>query len=467
MDYRLRPAIILGVAMLSACGSSAPAISPTFDPADDGQLTTVADENPDPRVVEVQLEAKIASKVFGSSPATAVWTYNGTIPGPLIDAHIGDKLIVHFKNSLLEPTTIHWHGVRVPATMDGTLAMQEPIQPGASFDYAFTLKDAGLFWFHPHIRSDVQVNKGLYGVLRVRGEVEPAADQEKILVLDDIKLKPDGAIPDYLDDTSKMMGRGGNTILLNGTVSATLRFRPNATVRLRLVNVANGRFFNLAIPGGKFHVVGSDGGPFSKPYETDRLLMAPGERYDVMVTASEIAGASLDLMADPYDRGHDSGNDPPLKVATIVFDGSRVDSPAIVPISQSPIQRLPSPTETFPLVLSEKSLPSGDVVFTVNDKTFPNVPALAVPKDGVCAFEITNESEMDHPFHLHGFFFQVIERNRSPVSDDTLADKDTVIVPMKSSLKLVAKFDEPGMWMYHCHILEHAENGMMGEVHVQ
>ena len=132
-----------------------------------------------------------------------------------------------------------------------------PIPSGGTFDYRFTLKDAGLFWFHPHMRSDVQVNKGLYGAIRVRAEAEPIADQEKILVLDDIKLKPDGSIPDFLDDSSLMMGRGGNTVLVNGSADATLRFRPNATTRLRIVNAANGRFFNLALPGVKLHLNGN------------------------------------------------------------------------------------------------------------------------------------------------------------------------------------------------------------------
>ncbi len=456
--------VIALAAWLAACGSGT---SATSDPSDDSQLATVADESPDPHVLEVHLEAKVATKVFGNSPPTEVWTYNGTIPGPLLDVHVGDTLLVHFKNSLPEPTTIHWHGVRLPAKMDGSLAMQQPVPPGGTFDYAFVLKDAGLFWFHPHMRSDVQVNKGLYGAIRVRGDQEPAADQEKILVLDDLKLKPDGTIPDYLDDTSKMMGRGGNTILVNGKADATLRLRPNATVRLRLVNVANGRFFNLALAGTKFHVIGTDGGLLPKPYDTDHLLFAPGERYDVLLTAPGATGTSVDLMTEAYDRGHDSGSDPPLKVATVTIDGARVDAPAAMPSAGPAIPRLPAPSETFPLVLNEKSLPTGEVVFTINDQTFPNVPMLSVPKDGVRAFAIRNDSEMDHPFHLHGFFFQAVERNGVAVAEDQLANKDTIIVPMKSSVTLVTRFDEPGMWMYHCHILEHAENGMMGEVEVK
>ncbi len=466
MKRQLALSLSLLAILGGGCSSKEAGPAPPTEVADDAHLDTLTDENPDPHVVEVRLNAKTAKKTFAGSPPTDVWTYNGSIPAPLIDAHVGDKLVVHFKNDLPEPTTIHWHGVRLPAAMDGTPAMQAPIPPGASFDYTFTLKDAGLFWFHPHVRSDVQVNKGLYGAIRVRGDSEPVADQEKVLVLDDIKLKADGSIPDYLDDTSKMMGRGGNTILVDGVADATLRFRPGATVRLRLVNAANGRFFNLALAGVKLHVIGTDGG-LAKPYEVDRLLIAPGERYDVMLNVPGAAGTTLDLMTDPYDRGHDSGQDPPLKVARVLLDGAPVAAPAPIPTTGATIARFPAPTETFPIALNEKSLPTGEVVFTINDKTAPDVPVLMVPRDGVRGFDIKNESEMDHPFHLHGFFFQVVERNGVPVAEDALANKDTVVVPMKSSLKLVTRFDEPGMWMYHCHILEHAEAGMMGEVHVE
>ena len=121
-------------------------------------LATVVDENPDPHTLEVHLDARVATTVFGASPPTAVWSYNGSIPGPLLDLNVGDRLIVHFTNHLPESTTIHWHGVRVPAAMDGTPAMQSPIEPGASFDYDFVVKDPGLVWFHPHMRSDAQVN---------------------------------------------------------------------------------------------------------------------------------------------------------------------------------------------------------------------------------------------------------------------------------------------------------------------
>jgi FtsP/CotA-like multicopper oxidase with cupredoxin domain len=155
--------------LLAACGSEPGAASADAEPV----LAVVEDENPDPQIVEVSLEARAGLQEYTGASAAPVWTYNGTVPGPLIEASAGDELVVHFQNSLPEDTTIHWHGVRVPAAMDGTLAVQAPITPGSTFEYRFQLKDPGLFWFHPHIRSDVQVEKGLHGVIRVRGDRRP------------------------------------------------------------------------------------------------------------------------------------------------------------------------------------------------------------------------------------------------------------------------------------------------------
>lgn len=442
-------------------------VPPPVGPAmDASELTPAEDRNPDPNVVEIDLEAREGMKAFGASPPTPVWTYNGITPGPLIDAKVGDKLIVHFKNSLPEPTTVHWHGIRLPAAMDGTLAMQSPIPPGGTFEYAFTLKDAGLYWFHPHMRSDIQVQKGLYGALRVRGTNEPSADVERVLVLDDIRFDKSGNISEFLDDTSRMMGREGNTLLVNGVTNARVAIEPGALVRLRIVNVANGRFFNLRIPGHTLRVVGTDGGLIPKPYDTDTLLMSPGERYDVMFIANVEPGAELPLITEPYERGHESGKRAPAEVARFNASTAAKLAPKELPSAFPAIERLPDGPVDFPIRLNEKVI-NGEMMFTINDAVHPNIPVITVKNNDVRVLEVTNESDMDHPFHLHGFFFQVLAKNGVALGADALANKDTLIIPPKVSFKLVARFDEPGSWMYHCHILEHGEHGMMGELRVE
>lgn len=474
----MRGWIVIGVAIsIAACSSHEDAghgdhddgtvTPPTSTPTDATNLTPAEDKNPDPNVVEIDLEAREAMKTFGTAPETPVWTYNGITPGPFIDTKVGDKLIVHFKNSLPEPTTIHWHGIRLPAVMDGTIAMQNPIPTGGTFTYEFTLKDAGLFWFHPHLRSDIQVQKGLYGALRVRGAAEPASDVERVLVLDDIKLDKDGKVTEYLDDHSLMMGREGNTLLINGLANARVSIiDPGGLVRLRIVNVANGRFFNLRIPNHELHVIGTDGGLVPKPYATDTLLMSPGERYDVMFVANDEPGSEIPLITEAYERGHESGTRPPAEVGRFkVGTGAKLTAKPL-PTSGPTLERLPDAPVDFPIVLNEKLI-DGQVMFTINDAVHPNIPVITTKNGDVRVLEVKNESDMDHPFHLHGFFFQILAKNGVVLPADALANKDTLVIPAKTSYKLIARFDEPGSWMYHCHILEHSEHGMMGELRVE
>lgn len=428
-------------------------------------LAPATDVNPDPNIVEIDIEARAAEKAYLPGKTTAVWSYNGTVPGPLIDAKVGDTLIVHFKNSLPDVTTIHWHGVRVPNAMDGAMAVQTPIKQGETFTYQFQLEDAGLFWFHPHVAEDVQIQRGLYGVIRVRGPSEPTADDERIVVLDDVLLNKDGSFVDVIDDDIAMLGREGNVLLINGVTLPRLEWRAGAAERLRIVNVANGRFFNLALDGYTFHVIGTDGGFIPKPYDTEKLLIAPGERYDVMLVAKGEPGAEVTLMDEPYDRGHDTGKAPPMALAKLrVRDEAPIEG-RILPGSFAAIERLPGAPADTTLVFDEKFV-NGKLEFWVNGKMFPDVPPLDTITGSLHVLDLQNDAQMDHPFHLHGFFFQVLEKDGVALPDNALANKDTLILPQKSTTRVVARFDRPGKWMYHCHILEHAERGMMGEIDV-
>ena len=458
--------LVVAVSLAVGCKTSEPGPTAPAAENDPIALVPVRDEDPDPNVVEVSLEAREATKTYGGAPATPVWTYEGSVPGPFIDAKVGDRVVIKFKNSLPEPTTIHWHGIRLPASMDGTVAMQSPIPPGGTFRYEYVFKDAGLYWYHPHMRSDVQVQKGLHGAIRVRGANEPVVDEERVIMLDDVRLKADGTLAEYLDDTAKMMGREGNTLLVNGITNATIPMRAGASVRLRLVNVANGRFFNLRLPGHTWHVIGTDGGLLAKPYDTERLLISPGERYDVMLIANGAPASVIDLMSDAYDRGHESGDRPSMTVAHVRLTDQEPLTGRVLPDAFPGVMPLGAATKSVPIVLNEGQR-NGELLFTVNDAVFPDVPPVMVENGGLRILDVKNDSEMDHPFHLHGFFFQILEKNGVAQTLESSGNKDTVILPAKSSMKLVSHFDEPGHWMYHCHILEHAEGGMMGEVHVE
>jgi FtsP/CotA-like multicopper oxidase with cupredoxin domain len=452
---------VLALPLVSGCSGEDSDPAATTAPPALPALAGLPDEDPDPGVLEVTMRAQISTKQYPGAKPTQVWSYEGTVPGPLLEARVGDRLKVHFQNDLPETTTVHWHGVRLPAAMDGTLLMQTGIESGKGFEYSFTLKDAGLFWFHPHVRSDLQVEKGLYGAILVRGDGEPTVDRETVLVLDDVRVNADGAFPEYLDDESKMMGREGNVLLVNGASGPEIPMQSGALERLRLVNVANGRFFNLRLEGHTFRIIGTDGGLVGQPWDTDTLLIAPGERYDVVLIPSGKPGTALTLWNDPYSRGHDSGSAAPQALAVVRLGAAPRLSGRTLPSAFPEVQKLAGGAADIPIVLGEKLDTNGELVFTINEHVYPDVPAVVAASGSIRTMSVKNESEMDHPFHLHGFFFQ--RQNDT----GTLKNKDTIIVKAHESMELAARFDEPGMWMYHCHILEHAEGGMAGELHVQ
>ena len=272
----------------------------------DGDLTlpSFTDDSRDGNVVEVSLTAAPASVDFGAGKPTTVWAYNGSVPGPVLRAKVGDRIVVHFKNMLPEATTIHWHGVRVPSSMDGTAATQTPVQPGASFDYEFVALDAGTFWYHPHVRSDAQVEQGLYGAIVIEDASEPLADMPaELMVLSDVLLDPDTyALDTSTDERMMMMGREGNLVLVNGKRSGVqLSVRAGEPQRFRIVNAASARFFDLMVRGGTMMRIGGDRGLLEAPETLHQLLLVSGERADVVVWADQPAQVAT-ISAEPFER---------------------------------------------------------------------------------------------------------------------------------------------------------------------
>lgn len=439
-------------------------------PAQEGPFATALAEDhaAAPGLVEVHLVAQEADVVLvPGRPATRLWTYNGVLPGPRIEARVGDTVRVVLDNALPEPTTIHWHGLRVPAEMDGVLAMQSPIPPGGRFTYEFVVPDAGTFWYHPHLRSDEQVERGLYGALVVRGPDEPAVTSEAVVVLDDLLVDDELQLAPFEVDQA-MGGRQGNLVLANGRVHPIAEVAPGGTNRFRFVNAANARYFHLALPGARLFQIGTDGGLLEAPRAIDRLLLVPGERADVLVQLPPDASGALTWTTLPYDRGHGTGGAPEASVFDLRVTGPAA-TPSPLPERLAALPALPEPTVSRTLVL-EESEPGGGhnghasfdevaPVFSINGKVFPEGEALEGVLGDVERWTIENATPMDHPFHLHGFRFQ-LEGER--------AWRDTINVPAYTSATFRVRLeDHPGTWMFHCHILEHAEHGMMGHLDVR
>ncbi len=432
-------------------------------------LPGVEDVNDDPRILEVNLRAAITRIDVGEGRVVEAWTYNGGLPGPLIRVRVGDRLVVHFKNELPQPTTVHWHGLRIPIQSDGVPDhSQPPVLPGGTFTYDFVVPDAGLFWYHPHVMSAAQVGFGLYGPLLVEDPKEDAAigvADELILVLSDMGVQDDGQLesPESGGPAGMVFGREGNRLLVNGRQGSTLVMRSGAPQRWRIVNAAKSRYFRLLLGEETFTVIGGDGGLNEYAVERDELVLAPGERADAVVAPKAEPGGELTLMTVPFNRGYGSVEyrAPELLLTVKVADQPRHAGFRLAPVGKSIA------------ALNQAGATELDVAFTldstltygINGKAFAGHQALRASVGETQIWSVTNKTRWSHPFHLHGFFFQVLDERGQPVRP--MAWKDTVDIPFEKTVRFVVRFDDrPGRWMYHCHILDHADGGLMGLVDV-
>ncbi len=418
---------------------------------------------PGGRVVHVALEAREAEWELVAGTRTRVWAYDGQVPGPLLEARVGDVLEVRLTNRLAEPTTIHWHGLRLPAPMDGTDGVQPVVMPGESFTARYLLRDAGTFWYHPHFDETEQLERGLYGALVVRDEHEPVLDAERVLVLDDVKLDRAGQIAPLGGLVERHDGRQGSTLLVNGRADATLHVAAGQVERWRIVNAASARYVRLSIGGRPFTLLGTDGGLLGAPVAMTEVLLPPSDRVDIAV-GPFAAGETIAVESLRYDR-RTFARARAVRLATVAVGPAR-PSRAAIPAVLRPI----APLVTGPVTPTREvrfgvrpSLRTG-LKFVVNGETHHRDAPVRVGELQV--WDVVNDTLMDHPFHLHGFFFQVVSVDGEPPA--FLSWEDTVNLPPRSRVRIAwLPDDRRGEWMYHCHILEHHESGMMGHFAVE
>jgi FtsP/CotA-like multicopper oxidase with cupredoxin domain len=436
------------------------------------RLQEPTDRNPDPKVLEIDLTARVAEVEVAPNTKVKAWTYDGLLPGPFIRAKVGDRLIVHFKNELPEPSTVHWHGVRVPIEMDGVPGIsQDAVKPGGTFVYDIVLRDAGLYWYHPHHMSAAQVGFGLYGALLVEDPDDGVGVADQVtMVLSDISFDKTGALDpaDSGGAAGDVFGREGDHVLLNGRKAPALRVRSGAPQRWRIVNTARSRFFLLDLQGQKFHVIGTDGGLQEKVTTSEVLLITPGERVDVIVAPTGKPGSELPVFSMLYNRGYGSVEYRSIEqVMTLAFSADPEMTPpppptvarAITPPSAAGAKQVDFLLSLPPMDASGKS------EFQVNGLPYSKAKPYLASLGETQLWVIKNDSKWDHPFHLHGFFFMPVDETGQPLRP--MAWKDTVNVPINGTVRVLVTFDErPGTWMFHCHILDHAEIGLMGTVHV-
>jgi FtsP/CotA-like multicopper oxidase with cupredoxin domain len=403
-----------------------------------------------------------------------VWAYNGQVPGPTLRVKLGDTVRVHFTNQLHQATTIHWHGVRVPNAMDGVPhGTQAPIEPGGSFVYEFTPKDAGTFWYHPHVRGSEQVERGLYGMIVVEDRDPAPYSQDVTWILDDWLLGPDGQISPDFNTRHDLMhdGRWGNVITVNGHTNPVLTVRPGERLRLRLLDSANGRVFTPDFAGLEVKVIAIDGLYLREPIPYQGLELAPGNRIDLDITVPGAGGAFP--VTDRFFPAR------PNALASIQVEGSPVEPP-----------RFPSPAHAHVPVWADALTAPVDQAFHIDARrggaygiewTFnghaldmstmehmdhASMAPLATFQQGrFYRLRFVNDSYRLHPIHTHGMFFRLLARDGKPVDEPFF--RDTVLVHRKETVDLGVVPEDVGLWMMHCHILEHAEAGMMAFLEVK
>lgn len=403
-----------------------------------------------------------------------VWAYNGTVPGPTLRIRLGETLRVNFTNRLPQETTIHWHGVRLPNAMDGVPnATQPPVKPGETFVYEFTPKDAGTFWFHPHVRSSEQVERGLYGVLIVE-DAEPLPYSRDVMwVLDDWLLDGERQIDGRFNTRSDLAhdGRWGNVFTVNARTDTTLTVRPGERIRLRMLNAANGRVFEPDFSALGPSLIAMDGMTARKPVPLDGQELAPGNRMDLdLVIPADAAGKSFQIV----DRFSARRATP---LATIVVAGEPVKTPGFASQANAHVpvwsQALQAPLHHDYRLNARAGGPFGiewtidGVAFAGHDSTNPHAhhAEVALRAGDFYRLRFTNESARLHPIHLHGMFFRLISRNGVFVDEPFF--RDTVLIRGRETVDIALVPTDVGLWMLHCHILEHAEAGMMTMIRVR
>ena len=460
----------------------------------------------------LRLESGLVRRTINGK-TLVMYGFNGQHPGPLIDVPKGATIVVQFRNGIDQPSSIHWHGVRLDNRFDGTVGVtQDAVAPGERFTYTVRFPDAGLYWYHPHVREDIQQDLGLYGNMLVRppsGGYYAPVNREEVLMLDDLLLGDDGLTPYGAEaPTHALMGRFGNVMLVNGEPRHDLVVRLGEVVRFYLTNASSARVFNLSFPGTRMKIVASDVGKFEREEMVPSVVLAPAERYVVDVEFGRAGRVpmlnrvqALDHMVGLFAPEEDTLGTVRVTDAAVApryaTQFARLRRNADVAAEIAPFRRLfdAPPARSLVLTMRTEGLPAAvsNMLIGINapmdwndGMAMMNWVSTGKEVRWVLRDPDTGKENMDidwrfrvgdavkirvfndpaashamqHPLHLHGQRFLVVSRDG--VAATNLVWKDTAIIPAGETVDLLVDMANPGRWMIHCHVAEHLGAGMMG-----
>ncbi|MGM0396729.1 MAG: multicopper oxidase family protein [Bacillota bacterium] len=441
------------------------------DVADDSTLPIppiLEDTDPAPGRAEFRIIAQNGSREFVPGVKTSTMGYNGDYLGPVIRVRNGEELAVNVENRLDgEMTTIHWHGLEVDGEADG--GPHSGIQPGKIWTPEFTIdQPAATLWYHPHPESNTgrQVYNGLAGLFIIEDEVSDSLDIPKEygvndvpLVIQDKRFSQDGSFEYILAMPDIMFGLQGNAILVNGTMDPYLDVE-KGLMRFRILNGSNATIFELRLDNNQsFYQIASDGGFLEEPVEMNRLVLGPSERAEILIDFSGYEDGQRVRLANQD-----------WSFMEFVVDGEQ-ENDFTVPDTLTEIERLQP----------QEASRSREFVFlgtgpnvNINGKQF-DIDRIdeVVSLGDTEIWEVSNQSGMGmmggtiHPFHAHGTQFQILDRDGNPPPANETGRKDSFLVFPGETVRVIATFRKPGVFMYHCHILEHEDAGMMGQFLVE
>ena len=409
-------------------------------------------------------------------PATHVWAFGGSIPGTTLRLKQGETLSTRFQNDLPEGSSVHWHGIRIDNKMDGVPGLtQKLVEPKTSFDYEFVVPDAGTYWYHSHNRSWEQMAKGLYGPLIVEEHNPPEVDRDEVLLIDDWRLGDDAQINPNFGSMMDLShgGRQGNWLTVNGIGmdKASLEVKQFERLRLRLINVANAQIFTLSLEGLSGWLIALDGQPLGQVQPLmGSITLAPAQRVDLIVDVLEKSGSTGQLNLKSRDK-----NIPIFKF--LVNDEQRKKTlaqpkplpanavPEITNLDKAPITELRMEGGAMGGMrsaiykgkeLTTQELVKEGMIWSFNGVAgMPDKPLLEVKKNETVRIRMINDTGWPHGMHLHGHHFRQIHEDgkQGPL-------RDTILLNRGESMDIAFMADNPGDWLFHCHMLEHQAAGM-------